>query len=919
MAGFLALETAGLNTNTNPALLPPGAMVQADNVIFARPGIVTPRPGFVDNANLTSLGTVYQMFDYNSQLVIHSKSGSTYALSKLVGGSLSSITGFWSSADPVAESIALLKSVVARKNCYFNLKTGIGKIVGTSTTAQRAGQQRSMQGKATALGAGTWLANNSYVAYKAVVYAKDANSVEVRGAPSGAVVYQNTSGGADGVTIKFPINQGVPPTTIEIYRTYSTTSADPSQEYFLAAVITVSATDITNGYVQFNDKIPDSDLGNALYTNPSQEGVAQENLRPPRASDMTLYNGMVFYSDLTIPAQTTVELLHTSSAEWGYQLQAGSAMTGDFTSGSNQILNVSPSNVLAGLSVGQVITDAANPNTAGTYIPANTKITVIAGTTVTMSANALATGATKTFNVGEVITVNGTDYYGWNDESTATSPARFNAAMGTKRSIIQSFAHVFNTKNTGSGQPIVSVQSTTSTTGTLRFEYDTDYTTSLTLKFTGAKHWSQDFTSTTTFAPYSSPGGLAVSKVDQPEHVPATNYNIVGAELERVLRIKPTRDTLWIFKTDGLYRLTGDSPDNIRIDPFNYTFNLVGIETLAVLDNKIYCFSSTGFCTVSEAGIDNDIGLPLQNQYNDALPYLKANRQYIAQFYAVSDQEKGIYLCCVPAASPGPFPLNTTQTYCYCERSQAWSTWSGLKFYVAAQSAQFGGVNMLYATLTASSVTLKRELIPIYEGYNIAYYDTFVRTLASATYNTTTGVLTAPSTSGVAAGDVVVVDPTGFGPVFYGLVTSVLSSTTLQMSIDPYDSANWAAVSGALGAIQVFRGYDCTLEYAPISGGDPNSVKLFARGAFDLENSLRVGKFTVATASDISTGYTTGTYSATYSNTGNPRPFGFLVSRNGARGTRLRLKVVINQPTVQWQYGGLRLEIQPMTERVRVK
>ncbi len=92
------------------------------------------------------------------------------------------------------------------------------------------------------------------------------------------------------------------------------------------------------------------------------------------------------------------------------------------------------------------------------------------------------------------------------------------------------------------------------------------------------------------------------SKLQQPESVPITNYIDVGSEDQEIIRIFPLRDSLFVFKEDGLYRISGEvAPFNTAL--FDSTATLIASDSVAVANNLIYCWTDKGIETVSESGV----------------------------------------------------------------------------------------------------------------------------------------------------------------------------------------------------------------------------------------------------------------------------------------------------------------------------
>jgi hypothetical protein len=103
------------------------------------------------------------------------------------------------------------------------------------------------------------------------------------------------------------------------------------------------------------------------------------------------------------------------------------------------------------------------------------------------------------------------------------------------------------------------------------------------------------------------------SKLYQPEAVPSTNYFNVGAEDKAILRIIPLRDSLFVFKEDGLYRISGDSAP-FQLNLFDSSFNVTAPDSVTVINNVIFGWTNQGIQSLTEGGaqvvsraIDNQI------------------------------------------------------------------------------------------------------------------------------------------------------------------------------------------------------------------------------------------------------------------------------------------------------------------------
>jgi hypothetical protein len=99
------------------------------------------------------------------------------------------------------------------------------------------------------------------------------------------------------------------------------------------------------------------------------------------------------------------------------------------------------------------------------------------------------------------------------------------------------------------------------------------------------------------------PNRIYYSKLQQPEAVPLVNYLDVGASDQEIVRIFPLRDSLFVFKKDGLYRISGESAP-FTVTLFDSSCILVCPDSLAVSNNFLFGFTTQGVSSVSEGGVD---------------------------------------------------------------------------------------------------------------------------------------------------------------------------------------------------------------------------------------------------------------------------------------------------------------------------
>ena len=109
-----------------------------------------------------------------------------------------------------------------------------------------------------------------------------------------------------------------------------------------------------------------------------------------------------------------------------------------------------------------------------------------------------------------------------------------------------------------------------------------------------------------------SPNRVMYSKFQQPEAVPLANYIDVGPRDREIKRIIALRDSLFIFKEDGIYRLSGDTAP-FSVAPFDFSTQVLAPDTAVVLNNQIWALSTQGVCMVTDTGVEIK-SRPIENQ-----------------------------------------------------------------------------------------------------------------------------------------------------------------------------------------------------------------------------------------------------------------------------------------------------------------
>jgi hypothetical protein len=99
------------------------------------------------------------------------------------------------------------------------------------------------------------------------------------------------------------------------------------------------------------------------------------------------------------------------------------------------------------------------------------------------------------------------------------------------------------------------------------------------------------------------PNRIYYSKVQQPEAVPLVNFFDVGSQDREILRIFPLRDSLFVFKEDGLFRVSGETAPFVTA-LFDSSCILLAPDSISVANNKVYGWTTQGISEISEEGVN---------------------------------------------------------------------------------------------------------------------------------------------------------------------------------------------------------------------------------------------------------------------------------------------------------------------------
>lgn len=167
------------------------------------------------------------------------------------------------------------------------------------------------------------------------------------------------------------------------------------------------------------------------------------------------------------------------------------------------------------------------------------------------------------------------------------------------------------------------------------------------------------------------PNRIYYSKFQQPEAVPLVNYIDVGPKDREIKRIIALRDSLFIFKEDGIYRLSGETSP-FTVAPFDFSAQVLAPDTAVVLNNQIYALSTQGVIVVTDTGV-SVISRPIENLL---LQITKEGYAFKTTSFGVSyESDRSYHLWMVTSIND----TVATQCFRYNTFTNCWTRWDNTK------------------------------------------------------------------------------------------------------------------------------------------------------------------------------------------------------------------------------------------------
>lgn len=755
-----ALDFQGLYTFPNPlSKAPTGACFLADNVLGNRDGIAESRRGLAPGT--FGVGGPPQNFaGYQNAILFTGGSGAFYnGFSPYTSWATSSFMFPPSTLGGPGYLSQFIRGVEASKNFYFTTELGIEKITSPSMVPIIAGVPPGLDGSAVLAGAGSgFLGSSTQCAYQIVFGYVDANGNLNLGSPSERILIVNAGGGSDNVNVTFTVPTGL--TTSYFYQIYRTPQT------------TFSVT-------------------------PSQN--VPPGAEPQLAGQFQLTAGQITALSVTVTDVTPDVLL--GAALYTNPSQQGALQT-----------NTQP----------PFANDACLFSQMMFY--ANTQ------TVQTLAFSLISVGAPNGVQLNDTITVNGITFTAKAAQNNAAQQFLFVTTGTIAQNIDATARNLINCINANFATTAVYaiyLSGFNQLPGLIQLQTGLGTAIAFSQFFVTASRGGSFSPvippSGTTFGSSNdaTPNAFYASKVGQPEAVPPVNITFVGGGDQPIFRILPLRDRVIVSKSDGVFVVTGSTPQNLSVTLLDSTIICVAPESARVLNNSVYLFSQQGVVSITESGVT----IQSRAIEGDLLKFLSipyTSPTTLSLINAVTYESERLYILNLPTVISDVYP---SQAFCYNWVTNVWTHWPlGLS---AGFINPFN--NKLYASrgdLGSNFVFAERKTYTYEDYYDDQVTVTFNSINTPSATQQVLGITTTPSASWVGWG----VTQTVLGTLYTAIIVAVnVGAKTITIDLTNSTTPGTVIPWNFLSNPTIENPIPITLQYLPMTGNFPHYVKTWGR------------------------------------------------------------------------------------------
>jgi hypothetical protein len=393
------------------------------------------------------------------------------------------------------------------------------------------------------------------------------------------------------------------------------------------------------------------------------------------------------------------------------------------------------------------------------------------------------------------------------------------------------------------------------------------------------------------------------SKLQEPEHVPTLNFVDIGSRSEPIMAMRATRRALYVFKTDGIWTIQGDTPETLRVQQIDSTARLLHPKAVAVGGDRVFAWTDGGVVQLGEGGVEANLSAPaIEPDLRDIQVALQvtsdpATGSTLGCFLTYQDGEERLLLG-VPAAvgDDAADSDEVDSVYAYDMRTQAWTRWTWEDYSVSA-AATLSGRIMLAGLSSGGDGEAWRETLASDEAphADVAYTVNFAA-ITSQTSSAVTVTLASPVPP---VGSWIYQSSTSTRGVVTGVSGSVVTIAKLSGTLTS---------SGEGGSFVAYEPVEQCIEWVAKTAQAPTVTKHWQRGVIAFESYRRMHDSTLSFRSSLVYAPSSVLSSHVLQDEALPENVPFIVTRNHARAGVLLPKLCISQGGARWAISALHLD-----------
>lgn len=306
---------------------------------------------------------------------------------------------------------------------------------------------------------------------------------------------------------------------------------------------------------------------------------------------------------------------------------------------------------------------------------------------------------------------------------------------------------------------------------------------------------------------------VLISKQGQIEAVPVYRFFDIGSANFPIQRVVALRDGIFFFKSDGIYRLSGETFESFSVSLVDNTVTLKAPESAVPFNNQVFCFTTQGICAVTDAGV-NIVSVPIENVLLELSSEQYTN--FASASFGVAYESARQYMFFTVSSEGDTF---ATQAYIYNSLTDSWTRWP--------MERTCGVVNTSVNKLFMAEADTGQILIERKSYTNADYADeqfaVEISTVDSSTELTMVGV----------------------DDVEVGMTIVQSGRQALVEEIDGLVLTVSSTQGFAAGAAIVYTPIESTIQWSPIDVENPAILKQYSEASFFFRNaafqSIEVG------------------------------------------------------------------------------